>query len=246
MKTSIRLFLILVLCIVSIQTSFCQDEPTSETKKSVQSFGPRARVGINFQYSSNFKNLSISYPALNFTGQLGGFTGKGAALFVGYKFHKYLAVDLETGFMLNSYSIAYDADVFIQGRFNKFYVQPNVKFVYPLIKAGFGTINPFIGGGIGLTGSGRLYIEEQYYGNRDITYAKYEPLLAPIITFGAEVHFDDLSNIIIGVNYQNGSFDAKEYSVSYLPNVGLKNAPAEIKTLNAQGLAVRVGIMHEF
>jgi len=243
MKTGNRFTFFIVLYLVSMASIFAQNEDNVTTKKN-SFIDPRARIGVNFQYSSNFKNLAISYPG--FTGQLGGFTGKGGALFIGYKFHKYLVGDLETGFILNSFNAGYDANVFVQGRFNKFYIQPNIKFVYPLIKAGFGTINPFIGGGIGLTGSGRLYIEEQYYGNRDITYARYEPLIAPIITFGAEVHFDDLSNIIIGVNYQNGAFDAKEYSVSYLPSTTLKNAPPEIKTLSAQGLALRIGIMHEF
>jgi hypothetical protein len=240
---NLRILFSLMLFFATHLSSIAQEETTTKKKTS---FGPRARVGIAFQYSSNFKNLAVSYPALNYTGQLGGYTGRGGAIFAGYKFHKYLVGDFEAGFILNSYSLIFDADIFIQGRFHKFYVQPTMKFVYPLIKAGFGTINPFIGGGIGLTGSGRLYLEEQYYGIRDITYARFDPMLAPIITFGAEVHFDDLSNIIIGFNYQNGAFDAKEYSVSYLPNTTLKNAPEEIKTFSAQGIALRLGIMHEF
>jgi hypothetical protein len=216
----------------------------SQTKKTVE--GPRWRVGLNIQYASSFKNVQINYPALNYTGILGGFTGKGLGIFGGYKLHKYLALEVETGILLNSYNRNYGQGIYIIGRFNKFYVQPGVKFIYPIIKNDNKTINICLGGGLGFVASGRLYLEDQYTGTRAITYARYDPMVAPFLTIGGELLLTNRSNITIGFKYQDGVFNATQYYDSTDPSQNIKTAPKNIKNLNAQGLGLMVGIIQEF
>lgn len=236
---SIKLFIFICLVVFASLQSKAQ-----ENKNIVD--GPRWRIGLGFQYSSNFKNLKISYPSLGYTGVLGGYSGRGLELFGGYKMHKYISIELGVGVILNSYNRNYDQNVYIIGRFNKFYAQPGVKFIYPIMDKDWGTINLFLGGGVGVHGSGRLYLEERDYSGRYVTYARYDPMIAPFGTFGAELLFADRSNLVIGFKYQNGSFSANEYRDGYNPAASIKNAPAEIKTISGQGIGVMIGFIQLF
>lgn len=235
----IKLFIFTALVLFAILQSKAQ-----ENKNIVD--GPRWRIGLSFQYSSNFKNLKINYPSLGYTGLLGGYTGRGLELFGGYKIHRYISIELGAGVILNSYNRSYDQDVYIIGRFNKFYAQPSVKFIYPIIDRGWGTINLFLGGGVGVNGSGRLYLEERDYSGRYVTYARYDPMIAPFGTLGAELLFTDRSNLVVGFKYQNGSFSANEYKDGYNPSATLRNAPAEIKTISGEGIGLTVGFIQLF
>jgi hypothetical protein len=236
MKTKKRGIVVLVLLLLIIVKGHAQSS-TFE--------GNRWRAGLTIQYSSNFKNLLIDYP-VGYTGILGGFTGKGVNIFGGYKLHKYVSLELEIGVLINSYNRSYSNGLVILGRMNKFYAHPTIKFVYPIVKGNYRTVNLYLGGGIGLNGSGRLYLENRYGGYRDIIFAKYDPMLAPFAVFGAELLFSSSSNLVIGFKYQNGNFNANQYSVSYDPSANIKNAPAEVKTFNAQGLAFTLGFIQEF
>ncbi len=238
MKTKIKLIFVFILLFHSSFYIQAQDKKTFE--------GPRWRAGLVIQYASNFKNLQIDYSSLGYTGLLGGYSGRGLEIFGGYKIHKYVALELAAGLLLNSYNRSYDQSVYILGRFNKIYVHPSVKFSYPVINKDFGTINAFIAGGLGLNGSGRLYLEERDYYDKYVTYARYDPMLAPFATVGAELLFTDRSNLLIGIKYQNGSFTANKYYESYDAAANIKNAPAEIKTINAQGIAIMLGFIQEF
>ncbi len=242
MKTKVITLFIPFLIFLVLKTQ-AQDQPIP---KKTFAGGPRWRVGLEIQYATSFKNIQIDYSSLGYTGILGGFSGRGLELFGGYKLHKYVCLDLAVGALLNSYNRTYDQNVYILGRFNKIYVHPSVKFIYPIINGNFGTINAFGGGGIGLNGSGRLYLEDRIYSDRYITYARYKPMIAPFASVGAELLFNNRSNILIGVKYQNGSFEAKEYYESYNASANLKNAPAEIKNLNAQGIAIMIGFIQQF
>lgn len=232
-------FLFLLLIFLSLHS---QAQGVSE-KKPFE--GPRWRVGLNLQYASNFKNIQIAYSSLGYTGLLGGFSGRGLEIFGGYMLHRYIAIDVAAGALLNSYTQNFSGGAYLLGRFNKIYIHPSIKFVYPVIEGGFGTINGFIGGGLGLNGSGKLYLEENDTYTRYITYARYDPMVAPFATLGAELLFSSRSNIVIGFKYQNGTFTAKDYYESY-SNATLKTAPAEFKQVSAQGLAVMIGFIQEF
>ncbi len=235
MKQKIILLPFFVLLLFPFTKSYGQGKKTFE--------GLRWRVGLNVQYASSFKNVQIPYPVYGYTGVVGGFTGKGLEVYGGYKIHKYVAIELETGVLLNSYSRTYGYGAYIIGRFNKFYVQPGAKFIYPIIQRDNKTINLFLAGGIGLVGSGRLYSEDPVYGK---LYARYDPMVAPFVTLGSELHFLSGSNIVIGFKYQNGVFNANEYHDDSNPTQNIKNAPKEIKTLSAQGLCLMLGIIQEF
>lgn len=236
MKTKKRGAAVLVLLLLMI----IQGHAQSSTFE-----GNRWRAGLTIQYATNFKNVLIDYPT-GYTGILGGFTGKGLNVFGGYKLHKYLAIELELGLLINSYNQSYNNGLSIIGRMNKFYTHPTVKFVYPVVQKNSININLYLGGGVGLNGSGRLYLENQYDGFKDVIYARYDPMVAPFGVIGAELHFGNSSNLVAGFKYQNGSFNANKYSVSYDPLANINNAPDEIKTFNAQGLALAVGFIQEF
>ncbi len=234
-KTGIVLLTLLVLTF----NAYSQEEG----KKKFE--GNRWRAGLTLQYASNFKNVLINYPT-GYTGILGGFTGRGLNVFGGYKLHKYVSLELEIGLLLNNYNQSYSGGLLITGRMNKFYTHPTIKFVYPIVKGETKTVNLYLGGGIGLNGSGRLYLENRYGPYKDVIYARYDPMIAPFAVLGAELLFGSSSNIVAGFKYQNGNFNANKYSVSYDPLANIKNAPAEIKTLNAQGLAFSIGFIQEF
>ncbi len=239
MKVKSLIFLFVILCQLSIFNSYAQN------KKKVD--GPRWRVGLNFHYATSFKNVTIQYPGLGYNGILGGFTGKGLSVFTGYRFHKYLVAEIETGILLNSYNRAYNNGLVIIGRFNKFYAHPTVKFIYPIYKGDYRSVNLFVGGGFGINGSGRFYLEERYDTFKDIAYVKYnQPMIAPFAVFGGELLLGDFGNIIVGFKYQNGSYSAKEYKVSYNPLLTLDDAPKELKSLNAQGIGFYLGVIREF
>ncbi len=210
--------------------------------------GPLWRFGIGYSYATNFKNVRIDYSSMGipYTGLLGGYTGRGGEVFLGRKVHKYLVVELTGGFLFNSYNRAYDPTIYIIGRFNKIYVHPGVKFIYPILEKDFGTINLFLSGGIGLNGSGRFYLEERDYSDKYITYARYNPMIAPFASFGAELLLGEYSNIQIGLKYLNGAFEAKQYYESYNPSANLNNMPAELKMLQAQGIGFMLGFIKEF
>jgi hypothetical protein len=238
MKT-IKIFFSIVFLLQSLCT-----EIHAQDQKKVE--GPRWRVGLNFQYSSSFKNIKIDYGSLGYTGVLGGFSGKGLSVFGGYKIHRYLSVELETGVLLNSYNRTYSNGIIIMGRFNKFYLHPSIKFLYPIIKKNYTTVNLYAGGGLGLNASGRFYLEDRYDSYRDVLYAKYDPMVAPFIIFGTELFLGNVTNIIVGFKYQNGNYNARYYSDSTDPFANINNAPQEIKTLNAQGLGFSLGLIQEF
>lgn len=238
MKTKI-LILIFICFIFSSLNAQDQDKKKFD--------GPRWRAGLGIQYASNFKNLQIEYPpAFAYTGLLGGFSGRGLEIFGGYKLHKYISIELTAGALLNSYNRSYDQGISILGRFNKIYLHPGVKFIYPILNKGWGTLNVYLGGGVGLNGSGRLYLEERIYPDKFITYARYNPMAAPFLNLGVELLFNDRSNLLVGVKYQNGAFEAKEYYESYDASANIRNAPEEIKRIDAQGIAIMVGFIQEF
>jgi len=223
---------------VSLELSYGQ-----EVKKSINY--PKWRAGLTVQYTTSFKNLRVEYPGLNYTGVLGGFTGRGAELFVGYKPHKYLAVDVSFGLLLNQYNRTYNNGIFITGRFNKLYVQPGVKFIYPLLDRGWGTLNAFVGGGVGLHTSGRLYLETQAGGFQEIFYLRFNPMIAPFLSLGTELYFSDRSNLVIGIKYQNGNFEAKELFDSN-GILTLRNVSNDVKNISGQGIGLMLGIIQEF
>ena len=234
--------ILILVTVLFLQTSYAQDK----TKRKVE--GPRWRIGLDFHYSTSFKNITIQYPGLGYNGVLGGFTGKGLSIFGGYKLHKYLVAEVELGGVLNNYNRSYTNGLTIIGRFNKLYIHPTVKIIYPIYKGDYRSVNIFVGGGFGVNGSGRFYLEERYDSNtRDITYVRYnQPMIAPFAVLGGELLLGDIGNIILGFKYQNGSYSAKKYSVSYDPSANLKNAPSELKSLNAQGIAFYLGVIREF
>jgi hypothetical protein len=209
--------------------------------------GPRWRAGLNIHMASSFKNVRVDYPGLGYTGVLGGATGRGVEIFGGYKIHNYLSLELHGGLLLNSYSRTYNYSLYITGRFNKFYAQPCLKFIYPIIQKNFTDINLFLGGGVGIHGSGRFYLESDFGNNdRDIIYMKYDPMIAPFATVGAELLFGDRNNIVIGFKYQNGVYEGNRYYVSYDPSANINNAPAELKRLNAEGIGFTIGFIRLF
>lgn len=218
-------------------------EGYSQSKTAFE--GNRWRLGLGVQYSSSFQNLQVVFPS-GYTAVLGGFTGQGVNLFGGYKFHKYIVGEMEAGVIINSNSQSNNnGDVEI-GRFNKFYLHPKVKFVYPIVKGDRKTISLFGGGGVGFNASGRLYMEQNYAGYKAVKYARYEPMMAPFAVIGSELLFGGDFNMVVGFKYQNGSFNAMKYSDSYDPYANITNAPLAVKTLDAQGLALFFGILQEF
>ncbi len=235
MKTRKALFVIFILLILILSNGYSQNKKTVE--------GNRWRAGLTVQYASNFQNLNISYGG--YTYALGGFTGKGVNIFGGYKLHKYLSLELEAGVMINSFNRSYSTGETFIGRFNKFYLHPSLKFLYPIVKRDYRTVNIFLGGGIGFNGSGRLYLEDRYGPYRDIVYARYDPMIAPFGIVGAELLFGN-SNIVAGFKYQDGNFNATKYYDSANPFANLKTAPTEIKKLSAKGLGFSIGFIQEF
>lgn len=205
-------------------------------------------MGLTFQYATSFDNITIPYNGLGFNGVLGGFTGKGLNIFGGYKLHKFLVVELEVGGLLNSYNRSYTNGLTILGRFNKFYANPTAKFILPIYKGDYRSVNLFAGGGFGVNGTGRFYLEERYDNNtKDVEYLRYnQPMIAPFAVFGGELLLGDRGNIVVGFKYQNGSYTAKKYSDSNFPAETIKDAPAELKSLSAQGIGFYLGVIREF
>jgi hypothetical protein len=232
------------LLIIAFFSSFLSIVHAQEVKNKVE--GPRWRAGLSIQYATNFKNVQIQYPGLNYTGLIGGFTGRGLEIFGGYKIHRYIAIDVNAGLLINSYNRLYSGGITIIGRFNKFYLSPNIKFVYPLFETRIADIHVFVGGGASLVGSGRFYLENRFANTRETIFARYDPIIAPFVNVGAELIFDDHNNIVIGIRYQNGSFNATEYSDSFNPAANLRNAPADIKRVSAEGIGLSLGIIHLF
>jgi hypothetical protein len=209
--------------------------------------GPKWRVGLNLQYATSFKNVTVEYTQLGYTGILGGYTGRGLEILGGYRLHKYLVADLSFGVLFNQYSRTYDYDdIFISGRFNKVYVQPGVKFIYPLLDKNWGTLNIFTGGGLGFHKSGRMHFLTQAYGYEEKIYLRYNPMIAPYFTFGTEINFSDRSILVIGFKYQTGEFDAKDFKHSGYPSVTIKDAPDDVKSVSGQGLGLFLGVVQEF
>jgi hypothetical protein len=237
-------FFILIFC---ISLTGYSASPDSVTYK-------KWRLGLYLNPTIGFKNIAVEYGIPNSTqappkAALGGGGGIGATLFLGYRVHKYVVIEVHAGGILNMYLNSDSAtssqtqSTLYYGHFNKVYIKPTGKLLLPLMERERIAIMAFLGGGFGLYAPGRFYGSANNGSQKVEFYAKYKPMIGPHVMLGIDFRFGRKIGISSSFQYMQGTYDLKSFHDSTKPNA---TAPAILKTLDASGLAFTVGFVRYF